>query len=52
VHDIPADLCGDIQRRLFYFGVDASTIMPDLDGLARALEWQYQASVAVGEMNY
>lgn len=51
-HDIPRSSCAYIQRRLFYFGVDASTIMTDLDGLARALEWQYQSRVAVGKVNF
>lgn len=51
-HDIPKEACAYIQRRLFYFGVDASTIMTDLDGLARALEWQYLSGVAVGKMNF
>ncbi len=51
-HDIPRSACAYIQRRLFYFGVDASTIMADLDGLARALEWQYHSGVAVGKVNF
>jgi hypothetical protein len=51
-HDIPKSACAYVQRRLFYFGVDASTIMADLDGLARALEWQYKSRVAVGKVNF
>ncbi|MFM2044842.1 MAG: hypothetical protein RLY86_3418 [Pseudomonadota bacterium] len=51
-HDVPASACAFVQRRLFAFGVDASTIMADLDGLARALEWQYLSGVGVGKVNF
>jgi hypothetical protein len=51
-HDIPSAVCAYIQRRLFYFGVDASSVMTDLDGLSAALKWQYESGVAVGRSNY
>lgn len=40
------------QRRLFYFGVDASTIMADLAGLGDALAWQLKNRVGVGAGGY
>jgi hypothetical protein len=40
------------QRRLFYFGVDASTTMADLAGLGDALAWQLRSRVGVGEAGY
>lgn len=50
--DVPSEAKREVMRRLFYFGVDASTLMPDLDGLARALEWQYFERIGVGVMSY
>ena len=40
------------QRRLFRFGIDASHVMPDLDGVCQTLRWQYEASIAVGSVNF
>jgi hypothetical protein len=40
------------QRRLFYFGIDASTTMADLSGLGDALAWQFTARVGVGASGY
>jgi len=51
-HDIPRSACAYVQRRLFSFGIDASAIMADLDGLARALEWQFRSGVAVGRISF
>ena len=40
------------RRKLFYFGIDPAHIQFDMDGLGAALAWQYNASVAVGDVNY
>lgn len=40
------------QQKLFHLGVTSSSIMDDLDGLARTLEWQYRAGIAVGKLSY
>jgi len=40
------------RRRLFYFGIDASTVMADLSGLGEALDWQYKNLIGTGEVGY
>jgi FRG domain-containing protein len=50
--DIPEDKWADFQRRLFYFGIDASTVMSDLSGLGEALAWQLKALVGIGAIGY
>jgi hypothetical protein len=42
----------EFRRRLFYFGVDASTVMPDLSGLGAALAWQYESRIGIGAVGY
>jgi FRG domain len=48
VFDIPADMRGYFQQRLFSLGVDAQRIMTGLDGLGARLAWQYDAGVGLG----
>lgn len=50
--EIPEDCWREFQRRLFYFGVDASTTMADLSGLGDALAWQLKAKVGIGASGY
>lgn len=38
------------ERRLFGMAIDPSTIGSDLDGLCRALEWQFDRGVALGKV--
>jgi len=40
IFTIPQDLRGEFQSRLMDFGIDASHIFPDIDGLCRSLEWK------------
>ncbi|MEJ0020735.1 MAG: FRG domain-containing protein [Acetobacteraceae bacterium] len=40
------------QRRLFYFGVDGSTLMADLSGLGASLSWQYSNTTGIGDVGY
>ncbi len=40
------------RTRLFYFGIDASTVMADLGGLGEALAWQYLNRVGIGRVGY
>jgi hypothetical protein len=50
--DIKQEHWRAFRRRLFYFGVDASTVMADLAGLGEALSWQYENLVGVGGVGY
>src|SRR5262249_7338797 len=50
--DIERQHWNAFRRRLFYFGIDASTVMADLAGLGEALNWQYQNRVGIGEVGY
>jgi hypothetical protein len=43
---------GYFRRRLFYFGIDASTVMADLSGLGAALDWQYKTLIGTGVVGY
>jgi hypothetical protein len=40
------------RRRLFYFGIDASTVMADLSGLGAALDWQFRNLIGTGDVGY
>lgn len=46
--NIPGDLRGFFQRRLFYLGIDPQRIMGGLDGLCARLAWQYNARIGLG----
>jgi hypothetical protein len=48
VFDIPGDMRGYFQRRLFYFGIDAQRVMSGLDGLGARLAWQHAAGIGLG----
>lgn len=50
--DIDAEVQRFFQRKLFALGITSSSIMDDLDGLARTLEWQYRTDTAVGGLSY
>lgn len=49
---IPAGARAFFRRRLFYFGIDATAAMADLDGLCQTLTWRYNAGIATGGLNY
>ena len=48
VFDVPGEMRGYFQRKLFYLGVDDQRIMGGLDGLCRRLAWQYNARIGLG----
>uniref|UniRef100_Q07RC6 FRG domain-containing protein n=1 Tax=Rhodopseudomonas palustris (strain BisA53) TaxID=316055 RepID=Q07RC6_RHOP5 len=48
IFDIPGDMRGYFQRRLFYFGIDAQRVMSGLDGLGARLMWQQSAGIGLG----
>lgn len=48
VFDIPGDMRGFFQRRLFYLGVEPQRIMGGLDGIGSRLHWQYSATIGLG----
>lgn len=48
--DIPAINRSYFERRLFGMAIDPSVIMVDLDGLCKALEWQFNRGVALGKI--
>jgi FRG domain len=50
--DIPQDHWRPFQQRLFYFGIDASTVMADLTGVGNALAWQFANKVGTGAVGY
>ena len=52
IFDVPQREWRLFRRRLFYFGIDASTVMTDLSGLGEALNWQYTNSIGIGEVGY
>ena len=43
--EIPAKLKKEILRKLAIFGVDSSTIYPDVTGLCNNLNWKYQEDI-------
>jgi hypothetical protein len=49
---IPQPYWADFRRRLYYFGIDASTVMSDLEGLGEALTWQFENEIGVGQVGY
>ncbi|HJS45587.1 MAG TPA: FRG domain-containing protein [Rhizomicrobium sp.] len=50
--EIPQPCWADFRRRLYYFGIDASTVMSDLAGLGEALTWQFENEIGVGQVGY
>ena len=52
IFDVPQKEWSLFRRRLFYFGIDASTVMADLAGLGEALNWQYTNYIGIGEVGY
>jgi hypothetical protein len=48
IFDIPGEMRGVFQRKLFHLGVDKQRIMGGLDGLCSRLSWQYHAGVGLG----
>lgn len=50
VFDIDAGDRPYFERRLFGLAIDPSVIGADLDGLCRALNWQYERGVALGKV--
>lgn len=41
--DIPKDLRDAFQNKLMDFGIDASHIFPDIDGLCKSLDWRLKS---------
>jgi FRG domain len=52
IFDIPKEDWRLFRNRLFYFGIDASTVMADLGGLGEALNWQYTNRIGIGQVGY
>lgn len=50
--DIPEDMRGYFERKLFQLGVDPAAIKADLDGVCDTLAWQFARKIAVGRFNY
>lgn len=48
IFDIDKGLWSDFQERLYYLGLDASTVKADLSGLGETLAWQYDRGIDVG----
>ena len=46
--DIPAEMKELLLRGLHNIGIDDAHVMPDLDGLARMLKWQYDTGILPG----
>ena len=46
--DIPAEMKESLLRGLHNIGIDDAHVMPDLDGLARMLKWQYETGTLPG----
>ncbi|MDE0449793.1 MAG: FRG domain-containing protein [Spirochaetaceae bacterium] len=46
--DIPKELKKLLLRGLHNLGIDDAHVMPDLDGLARTLKWQYETGTLPG----
>ena len=44
-HIIPAAARGFFRKKLHYLGINAFRLFPDLDGLAKTLNWQYMRKV-------
>jgi hypothetical protein len=50
--DIQRAHWSEFRKRLYYFGIDASTVMADLSGLGEALAWQYENEIGIGQVGY
>jgi hypothetical protein len=50
--DIAPDERAYFARRLYGLGIDASSIMADLDGLCAGLNWQFGNGVALGRFGF
>lgn len=50
IFDIPGEMRGFFQKRLFYLGVHSHMIMGGLDGVGARLKWQYQAQTGLGSL--
>jgi hypothetical protein len=48
IFDIPGEMRGFFQKRLFYLGVHDHMIMGGLDGVGARLSWQYRARTGLG----
>ncbi len=46
--DVPAEMKESLLRGLHNIGIDDAHVMPDLDGLARMLKWQYDTGTLPG----
>jgi hypothetical protein len=40
----------EFQRKLFYVGIDASTVWADLSGLGETFNWQFENGIATGNV--
>jgi hypothetical protein len=50
--DIPPNLRGYYEQKLFQVAIDASAIMSDLDVVCETLAWQFRTGIAVGMFNH
>jgi hypothetical protein len=48
IFEIPGEMRGFFQQKLFFLGLDKQRIMGGLDGLCGRLSWQYNVSVGLG----
>ena len=48
--EIPEKFWTEFQKKLFYVGIDASTVWADLSGLGETFNWQFQNGVATGNV--
>lgn len=48
VFDVPGEMRGFFEKRLYYLGVHAHMIMGGLDGVGARLRWQYGARTGLG----
>ena len=46
--EIPSEMKNSLLRGLHNIGMDDAHVMPDLDGLARMLKWQYRTGILPG----
>ena len=46
--DVPAEMKESLLRGLHNIGIDEAHVIPDLDGLARTLKWQYETGILPG----
>jgi len=50
VFDVPGDMRGFFQKRLFYLGVHNQVLMGGLDGVGSRLSWQYTRRTGLGAL--